>query len=270
MIKRFFQDLNISGVSYMLISGQASVIYGAATFSEDIDLWVQPVKENWNRFLKVLGSVGAVIYKLTPPISMKWISQGHGFHFQIPDEDKNIPFWFLDVMGVAPRVGDYDDSFKRVKYPMTDWGKIPVVAIRDLVEIKKTRRLEDYPIISNLVRIESRNLSERKLKMNDWKWILKNSFEVEDILDYLQSDETAKTIGAHLSRKCLSLCLQALLQDHRKAVHLKEASQEMALEIEESRRRDRIYWAPIIDELKVLKKNNRLLVPGNKPPRMVA
>lgn len=270
MIKRFFHDLNISEVSYILISGQASVIYGAATFSEDIDLWVQLVEGNWNKFLKVLGSVDAVNYKLMPPISMKWICRGRGFYFQIPDKDKNIPFWFLDVMGVVPRAGDYADSSKRVKYQMTDWGKIPVISIRDLVEMKKTRRLEDYPIISNLVRIEHRNLSKRKLETNDWQWILKSSFEVEDILDYLLSDEAAKTIGPHLSRKCLSLCLKALLQDHRKELHVKKASQEMALEIEELRRRDRVYWRPIIDELKALNKNNRLLVPGSKPPRVVA
>jgi hypothetical protein len=42
MIKNFFQSLEAGGVEYLLISGQATVLYGAATFSEDIDLWVNP------------------------------------------------------------------------------------------------------------------------------------------------------------------------------------------------------------------------------------
>ena len=40
MIASFFQNLDARHVEYLLISGQATVLYGAATFSEDIDLWV--------------------------------------------------------------------------------------------------------------------------------------------------------------------------------------------------------------------------------------
>lgn len=39
MIKKFFQALNSSNISYLLISGQATVIYGVSTFSEDIDFY---------------------------------------------------------------------------------------------------------------------------------------------------------------------------------------------------------------------------------------
>jgi len=35
MTKKFFHNLNSLKVSYILISGQATVLYGAATFSED-------------------------------------------------------------------------------------------------------------------------------------------------------------------------------------------------------------------------------------------
>ena len=42
MIRSFFQSLEDKQVAYLLISGQATVLYGAATFSEDIDLWVKP------------------------------------------------------------------------------------------------------------------------------------------------------------------------------------------------------------------------------------
>ena len=69
MIKSFFHNLNFHKVKYILISGQAAVLYGAATFSEDIDIWVAPEIENWRNFLKILRKSGAKIYKLTPPLA---------------------------------------------------------------------------------------------------------------------------------------------------------------------------------------------------------
>lgn len=38
MIESFFRSLELRGVDYLLSSRQATVLYGAATFSEDIDL----------------------------------------------------------------------------------------------------------------------------------------------------------------------------------------------------------------------------------------
>ncbi len=40
MIANLFQSLIDRGVEYVLISGRATVLYGAATFSEDIDPWI--------------------------------------------------------------------------------------------------------------------------------------------------------------------------------------------------------------------------------------
>lgn len=57
MIKKFFHNLNAIGVSYILISRQATVLYGASAFSEDIDLWVEPEAENWNKFLQVINEL---------------------------------------------------------------------------------------------------------------------------------------------------------------------------------------------------------------------
>lgn len=48
MIASFFQHLDTQRVEWLLISGQATILYGAATFSKDIDLWVKPDLE-WAR-----------------------------------------------------------------------------------------------------------------------------------------------------------------------------------------------------------------------------
>ncbi len=46
MINNFFQNLDRRRVKHVLISGQSTVLYGAATFSGDIDLWVDPMPAN--------------------------------------------------------------------------------------------------------------------------------------------------------------------------------------------------------------------------------
>lgn len=265
MIKRFFHNLNSLQVTHILISGQATVLYGAATFSEDIDLWVEPKFDNWNKFLKVLKNMNAKVYKLTPSVSMELIRKGHGYHFQIPSKDEKSGFWFLDVMGLVPRVSSFKNCLKNVNNKKTEWGNLPVMGIRDLVEIKKTRRLEDYPVISNLVRIEYENLLSKKIENNDWKWILRNSFNIEDILYYLNLHNVAKTVSADISRKCLPFCLKAAANPEKEE-YILNASNEIALEVERLRQQDRKYWNSVINELKDLKQNNQLLPIGSKPP----
>jgi hypothetical protein len=180
MIRKFFHTLEKSGVQHMLISGQATVLYGAATFSEDIDLWVSPEWKNWRKFIQDLQKLGAGIYKATPPLKPEFIKKGHGFHFKFPTVGKE-PVWFLDVMGVIPRVATFKGVWGNVEFYRTEWGTIPVIGLRDLVEVKKTRRLEDYPIISNLVRNEYEKIGAAKLGTDDWRWVLSNSFMVIEL-----------------------------------------------------------------------------------------
>jgi len=97
MIANFFQSLTDRGVDYLLINGQATVLYGAATFSEDIDLWIDPTPENRDRFTAALRDCRARFYKLTPELTVENLARGHGFHFLLPGGEATDVF--LDVMG---------------------------------------------------------------------------------------------------------------------------------------------------------------------------
>jgi len=55
-MRNIFRSFDRFGVEYLLISGQASILYGAATFSEDIDLWVNPTQANLNNLIRSLGT----------------------------------------------------------------------------------------------------------------------------------------------------------------------------------------------------------------------
>lgn len=75
MIASFFRHLEQHGVRWLLISGLATILYGAATFSEDVDLWVLPTEPNFERFKAALRESQARYYKLTPALSRDLISE---------------------------------------------------------------------------------------------------------------------------------------------------------------------------------------------------
>src|SRR5919109_1119217 len=105
MIASFFRSLDAHRVAWLLISGQATVLYGAADFSEDIDLWIEPSAANTARFRAALADVGAYYYKLTPPLQLPYLKAGHGFHFVLGQSSKDEIF--LDVMGNPPRTRSF-------------------------------------------------------------------------------------------------------------------------------------------------------------------
>ncbi|KAF0125017.1 MAG: hypothetical protein FD189_1984 [Elusimicrobia bacterium] len=263
MIKNFFRGLNASGARYLLISGQAAVIYGAVTFSEDIDLWVSPEAENWKKFRAVLAKTGARIYKLTPELSPEFVLKGHGFHFTFP-RSSGEPEWYLDVMGVVPRAGGFERAFNCKEVYRTAWGVLPVIGLRELVELKKTRRLADYPVISGLARTEHERLSRKHITAGDWRWILSNSFEAEDIIRYLKNGG-ARKIAGQLKRPCLPFCLKAAENPVSGGAHMPAAAREIAFEIESLRQKDRLYWQPVLDELRYLTSKKLLLNKGARP-----
>ena len=75
-MKSFFRNLEREAVRYLLISGQASILYGAATFSEDVDLWIEATEANIGRFVRALHRSKAVVHKLTPPLTVRHFRRG--------------------------------------------------------------------------------------------------------------------------------------------------------------------------------------------------
>ncbi len=230
-MRNLFRSFERSGVEYLLISGQASVLYGAATFSEDVDLWVRPSGRNIGRLAAALAACRARVYKLTPPLVLRYFRKGHGFHFTVPGRPGPA---YLDILGRPPRVGSFGASRRKARVMETDWGRLPVVGIEDLIGLKKTRRLFDYEVISNLVRIrvgESASPSRALLR-----WALRETFRAEDRVEY------ARRLGRKLA--------------------LAEARREIASEIPRWQARHVAYWRPIIRELRALWRRGGLLPAG--------
>jgi hypothetical protein len=258
MIASFFQSLEENRVAYLLISGQATVLYGAATFSEDIDLWLNPARENIERFRNALAAAGGRYYKLTPPLEPAFYNAGHGFHFTFgnPPGDEV----FLDVMGRPPRTREFAAAFAESRHFPTEWGVLPTVGIPDLVELKKTQRLADYPIISALT---LRHLEEQSTATSgaDLAWAAANLFTIDSFFAF--SESFPQWIGSAPPGTSPSL-LAAVGQplDEIPDEVLSEISQWLAEAVARHQLADRLYWRKIIAELRELRAQGQLMAEG--------
>lgn len=261
MIANFFQNLNSSDVDYLLISGQATVLYGAATFSEDIDLWVNPTPDNWEKFLNVLRSCAARYYKLTPAFTLDHLKRGHGFHFVLPDEiTKEV---FLDVMGVPPRVASFDVAVSAARWMETQWGKVHTIGLKELVELKKTQRLEDYPIISNLALAWFDQPACPKTKA-DFDWAIENIFTLTALRSFFEENPEVVDFDLRGTDHALRIFGQHVTEENSAPEETQQVlTAAMQQRMSALQQADRFYWRNIISELKQLRAGDELMNEGD-------
>ena len=260
MIANFFQSLSHHGVEYLLISGQATVLYGAATFSEDIDLWIRPTEENCSCFLAALRDFGARYYKLTPPLTIQHLVRGHGFHFVLPDLDG--PDAFLDVMGAPPRVGSFASALAHARSMDSEWGQLPTIGLQSLVDLKKTQRLEDYPIISKLA-VGWFDQPECAKAAEDFAWAANNVFTLPELRLFFEEQPGALPAIGREPVPGLKEFAQQLLSTgdvtEEVAVRVNLGMQQRIAGLQQA---DRRCWRDIIAELKQLRGTGKLMPEG--------
>jgi hypothetical protein len=259
MIASFFQRLDEHAVDWLLVSGQASILYGAATFSEDIDLWVEPSDANVKRCKEALRAVGARYYKLTPPFTGEFADRHHGFHFLLPDTPQ-VPATFLDIMGRPPRVEPFPNALGRARTFDTEWGALRTISIVDLVELKKTQRPRDYPVISRLalLLLEEAGTACTEAQL---RWALDNVFTLAEFERLIRAfPETARLVSKGSAAEAAAKTLAGggeLEPDVEDA--LEDWFDERMAPL---RRADRKFWRPVIEELRNLRATGQLAPEG--------
>ena len=256
MIESFFQSLRREGVDYLLISGQATVLYGAAVFSEDIDLWVKPAADNVNAFRDALASVRATYYKLTPPLEVSYMLRGHGFHFRVPD----APDVYLDVMGQPPRVPAFDEVTASAAVMPTAWGDIPTIGIKHLAALKTTQRLGDYPVISQLVLRYMESTDDPGVE--DYRWAIDNLHTIDELEAFLRAFPDAvgvcETEAPALARLAREACADAEIHDATRLNVERWLGERILFHMQA----DRNYWRAVIAELREMRSAGKLTRPS--------
>ena len=123
--------LNAEGAQYILFGAAALQLWGSTRATRDIDILINPAVPNVRRVLKALGRLG------------------FGFAKDLVAED--VARRPVTMIGDTPNVDiltqawnvKYGDALPRVEIFRVEGVRIPAASIEDLIESKRTGRLQD-------------------------------------------------------------------------------------------------------------------------------
>lgn len=138
--KEFIQLLNDNQVKYLIIGGYAVAVHGHPRYTKDIDIWIQPSKENSLKLVTTLIQFGFGSLGLTPE------------DFQAPDQiiQLGYPPNRIDLI-TSPDGVDFQTCYESKKEFCIDDMTINFI---DLDNLRKNKlasgRLQDLADLENL------------------------------------------------------------------------------------------------------------------------
>ena len=149
-----FKELNSEGIDYVVVGGLAVNLHGIPRMTYDLDLMIRLDRENVAKTVNKLRSLG---YFPRAPVSAEdladeevretWIREKNmkAFSFYSPDQ----PIGEIDLMIDLPLA--YDVIKERALIFEIGSTKVPVISLRDLIEIKKiSNRKQDLSDVEHL------------------------------------------------------------------------------------------------------------------------
>jgi hypothetical protein len=231
-------------VKALLMGGQACILYGAAEFSRDVDLAVAVSPANLRRLRAALADLEAE-QLLFPPLSPQALRRGHACHFRC--RAPGLHNVRLDVMAVfrgAPPFHRLWARRRRIRLPGI--GTVSVMALPDLVTVKKTQCDKDWPMIRRLVEADIAAATRRAHPARVAFW-LRECRTPELLLDLARRYPSAAAQAAR-RRAAVRAALRSGLDHVRR---------ELDAEQGRERELDRRYWAPLRRELEQWRRARR-------------
>jgi hypothetical protein len=134
--------LNRTGSAYLVIGGIACILHGHVRATKDVDILIDPTRDNAERILEALSTVG------------------YGFARELaPQEILSRPIFVIgddpevDIFTVAWSVR-YRDAVGRSSIVVIDDVKVPLISLDDLIATKRTGRLLDAADVEVLEEIK--------------------------------------------------------------------------------------------------------------------
>lgn len=139
-------EFNKGKLRAILSSGQAVVIHKVAVMSKDGD-WILDEREESLEYVRSVLRNHSACYRFGAPLDVRWLRGGWSSHFEFRHDSLRIR---TDFVTRPPRLSC--DDIRVMWQEQTEDG-IPVVNVRQLVELKKTNREKDYAVIGELARL---------------------------------------------------------------------------------------------------------------------
>ncbi len=242
-ILKVLSELNASHVRYLLMGGQACVLYGGAEFSRDTNVVILSDEDNLVRLSAALDQLQASRIAV-PPFEMDYLLRGHAVHFRC--RHPAALGQRIDVMSVLRGVAAFSDLWqRRTTLEYDDGTLIELLSLPDLVAAKKTQRDKDWPMLRRLV--------------NAHYFAHRDGAQPDQIAFWLRESRSPAVLLELTSihkeiAKSLAEVRPALLF----AIGGDESGIAAALASEEEaiREADRAYWLPLKTELERLRRRD--------------
>lgn len=138
--KDLFRILNEEQVEYLVVGAHAVIYYAEPRYTKDLDIWVNPSRENAGKVWKALSGFGAPLQDITLEEF-----QDTDLIYQIGVEPNRIDI----MMGVAGL--DFGSAYTNRITSTYDGEPINILAKKDLIKTKKaTGRAQDMLDVENL------------------------------------------------------------------------------------------------------------------------
>lgn len=146
--KSLLRALNKHRVRYLVIGAYAVIYYTEPRYSKDLDIWVEPAKQNAKRIYAALKEFGAPLKGITAD---DFANEGLVYQIGVEPVRADIMTGFSDI--------DFARAWKYKKQVFFEDVKIKIIGRRELIEVKlKAGR----PI--DLIDAESLKLTEKLKK----------------------------------------------------------------------------------------------------------
>lgn len=243
-IRKVLSTLTTRQVQYLLMGGQACVLYGGAEFSRDTDIVLFAEAANVSRLSQALLDLRAEVIAV-PPFDVQYLDRGLAIHFRCHcDNDAEMR---LDVMSRLRDLSPFAELWqRRVSIAFPDGGTCELLSLPDLVQAKKTQRDKDWPMIRRLIESDYARHSEHATADQLAFWL--KECRTPEILMELARAFPAESARMQVKRPLLSFAA---------AQELEPLETALLAEQEVERARDREYWRPLRAELEQLRLQRR-------------
>jgi len=138
--KDLFKILNEEKVEYLIVGAHAVIFYAEPRYTRDIDLWINPTKENVDSLWNALVKFGAPLIDIT-----KEEFENPNLIYQIGIEPNRI-----DIIMGMDKVS-FAEAYNQKKGSFYDGIPIDIISISDLIKTKEnTGRKKDELDIESL------------------------------------------------------------------------------------------------------------------------
>lgn len=152
-VRLFFEILAKNKVEYLVIGGAAVNIHGYTRATGDLDVWYNPVKDNFLSLIKSINEFGFD----TTDLSKITEYETKGF-IRLPLEN-----FYLELLAIIYGKMKFNDVYKRSFDFKLEGVPVKVIGYDDLIQNKlMARRAKDLDDITQLERAKNQHKKEKK------------------------------------------------------------------------------------------------------------